>query len=149
MTGQRIAKKLRAGIGLLHGGSFVVALSAKDIITTSENPTIVVGTFDSRAESWCVLHDVAEWMFGPRRTPVLPARQRLAHGCPESSEHSERRREWPTRKPAPLSAPVLYLQRLDLLELALVVRDEDQAERQCVSGDHHVVWTKRPTAALQ
>jgi hypothetical protein len=49
MTGQTITKRLRAGIGLLLGGLFVVALSAKDITTTSENPTIVVGTFDSRA----------------------------------------------------------------------------------------------------
>jgi hypothetical protein len=49
MTGQRITKKLRAGIGLLLGGFLVVALNAQDITTTSENPTIVVGTFDSRA----------------------------------------------------------------------------------------------------
>ena len=49
MTGQRITKIFRAGIGLLLGGVLVVALSAKDISTTSENPTIVVGTFDSRA----------------------------------------------------------------------------------------------------
>ncbi len=49
MTGQRTNKKLRAGFGVLLGGLFVLTLSAQDITTTSENPTVVVGTFDSRA----------------------------------------------------------------------------------------------------
>jgi hypothetical protein len=33
MTGQRITKKLRAGIGLLLGGFLVVALNAQGITT--------------------------------------------------------------------------------------------------------------------
>ena len=49
MIGQRIMKKLRAGIAVLLGGLFVLTLSAQDITTTSENPTVIVGTFDSRA----------------------------------------------------------------------------------------------------
>ncbi len=49
MIGQRIMKKLRAGTAVLLGGLFVLTLSAQDITTTSENPTAVVGTFDSRA----------------------------------------------------------------------------------------------------
>jgi hypothetical protein len=42
-------KKIRAGIGVLLGGLFVLTLSAQEIATTGENPTVVVGTFDSRA----------------------------------------------------------------------------------------------------
>jgi hypothetical protein len=49
MTGQRTMKRLRAGIGVLLGGFFMLTLSAQDAATTSEYPTIVVGTFDSRA----------------------------------------------------------------------------------------------------
>ena len=46
MTGQ--GKGLRAGIGVLLGGLFVLTLSAQEITTMNENPTVVVGTFDSR-----------------------------------------------------------------------------------------------------
>jgi hypothetical protein len=49
MTGQRKMKGLRAGIGVLLGGLFVLMLSAQEITTMNENPTVVVGTFDSRA----------------------------------------------------------------------------------------------------
>jgi len=49
MTGQRIMKKLRTGIGMLLGGLFVLTLSAQDITKTNGSPTVVVGTFDSRA----------------------------------------------------------------------------------------------------
>ena len=49
MNGQKNMKKLRAGIGVLLGGLFVLTLGAQESITTSENPTVVVGTFDSRA----------------------------------------------------------------------------------------------------
>jgi hypothetical protein len=42
-------KKVGAGIGVLLGGLCVLTLSAQDITTTSENPMVVVGTFDSRA----------------------------------------------------------------------------------------------------
>lgn len=42
-------KSLNAGRGVLLGGLLVLTLSAQDISTTHENPTIVVGTFDSRA----------------------------------------------------------------------------------------------------
>ena len=42
-------KKLHAGIGMLLGGLLVLTLSAQDTATTRENPTVVVGTFDSRA----------------------------------------------------------------------------------------------------
>jgi hypothetical protein len=41
-------KKRNAGIGMLLGGLIVLTLSAQDITTTRENPTVVVGTFDSR-----------------------------------------------------------------------------------------------------
>jgi hypothetical protein len=49
MIEQRMMKRFRVGIGVLLGGLFVLTLSAQDITTTSENPTVVVGTFDSRA----------------------------------------------------------------------------------------------------
>ena len=41
-------KKLNAGIGMLLGGLLVLTLSAQGTTTMHENPTIVVGTFDSR-----------------------------------------------------------------------------------------------------
>jgi len=49
MTGKRIIKKLRTGVWVLLGGLFVLTLGAQEIDTTRENPTVVVGTFDSRA----------------------------------------------------------------------------------------------------
>jgi len=49
MNGQNKMRKLRAGIGMLLGGLFVLTLGAQENTTTSENPTVVVGTFDSRA----------------------------------------------------------------------------------------------------
>ncbi len=49
MIEQRLMKKCRVGIGGLLGGLFVLTLSAQEITTISENPTVVVGTFDSRA----------------------------------------------------------------------------------------------------
>jgi len=49
MTERRIMKKLRAGIGVLLGGLFVLTPSAQDNTATTEYPTVVVGTFDSRA----------------------------------------------------------------------------------------------------
>ncbi|MCP3918874.1 MAG: hypothetical protein GY711_25285 [bacterium] len=42
-------KKLNASIGTLLGGFLVLTLSAQNTTTTRENPTVVVGTFDSRA----------------------------------------------------------------------------------------------------
>jgi len=49
MNGKRTMKRFRAAIGILLGGLFVLTLSAQEITTTSETPTVVVGTFDSRA----------------------------------------------------------------------------------------------------
>lgn len=42
-------KKLNLGTGMLLGGLLVLTLSAKATLSTGEKPTIVVGTFDSRA----------------------------------------------------------------------------------------------------
>jgi hypothetical protein len=52
MSGKRI-------IGVLLGGLFALTLSAQDSTTTSENPTIVVGTFDSRAVAVAYIHSDA------------------------------------------------------------------------------------------
>ena len=41
-------KKLNAGIGMLLAGLLVLTLSAQSTTTMGENPTVVVGTFDSR-----------------------------------------------------------------------------------------------------
>ena len=49
MIEQRMMKKCRVGIGGLLGALFVLTLSAQAITTTGDNPTVVVGTFDSRA----------------------------------------------------------------------------------------------------
>ncbi len=42
-------KKLHAGLGILLAGFVVLTLSAQDATSTGENPSVVVGTFDSRA----------------------------------------------------------------------------------------------------
>ena len=41
-------KGLDTGIGMFLGGLLVLTLSAQDTTTTRDNPTVVVGTFDSR-----------------------------------------------------------------------------------------------------
>ena len=40
--------KLHAGLGVLLAGFVVLTLCAQDATPTRENPTVVVGTFDSR-----------------------------------------------------------------------------------------------------
>lgn len=42
-------KKQHAGIGMLLGGLLALTLNAQDTTTSRENPTVVVGTFDSRS----------------------------------------------------------------------------------------------------
>ena len=41
--------KCNAGIGVLLGGVLVLTMSAQTATTTPENPSVIVGTFDSRA----------------------------------------------------------------------------------------------------
>jgi len=49
MNGQKNMKKIGAVVGVLLGGLFVLTLGAQESTAASENPTLVVGTFDSRA----------------------------------------------------------------------------------------------------
>ena len=42
-------KKFHAGIGMILGGLLALAPNAQDTATTRESPTLVMGTFDSRA----------------------------------------------------------------------------------------------------
>ncbi len=93
MTGQRIMKKLRAGIGVLLGGLFVLTLSAQDITTTSENPTVVVGTFDSRAVAVAYVQSDAfrDYLVVHRSRPESLVVETFLHRRPQGVEFRDKR----------------------------------------------------------